>query len=132
MSSADLAAHTSSWVEPIGTSYRGYDVWEIPPNGQGLAALIALNILEGYDLARFGRDSAQAYHLELEAMKLAFADAHRYIADPEKSTSRRSGCCRRVTPPNGARSSTSARDRASRAIRLGVARSTFARPTATA
>jgi gamma-glutamyltranspeptidase/glutathione hydrolase len=79
---ADLAGHTSTWVEPIGTNYRGYDVWEIPPNGQGLAALIALNILEGYDLARFGRDSLGAYHVEIEAMKLAFADAHCYIADP--------------------------------------------------
>jgi gamma-glutamyltranspeptidase/glutathione hydrolase len=84
MTAADLAAHTSTWVEPIGTSYRGYEVWEIPPNGQGLTALIALNLLEGFDLARLGRDSAAAYHLELEAMKLAFADAHRYIADPDK------------------------------------------------
>ena len=80
---ADLASHTSTWVDPISTNYRGHDVWEIPPNGQGLAALIALNILEGYDLARFGRDSLGAYHLEIEAMKLAFSDAHRYIADPE-------------------------------------------------
>jgi gamma-glutamyltranspeptidase/glutathione hydrolase len=80
---ADLAGHTSTWVDPIGTNYRGYDVWEIPPNGQGLAALVALNILEGFDLARHGRDSLQAYHLEIEAMKLAYADAHCYIADPE-------------------------------------------------
>lgn len=79
----DLAKHTSTWVDPITTSYRGYDVWEIPPNGQGLAALAALNILEGYDLERLGRESVEAYHLQIEAMKLAFADAHRYIADPE-------------------------------------------------
>ena len=52
ITAADLAAHTSTWVDPIPTSYRGYDVWEIPPNGQGIAALIALNILEGFDLAR--------------------------------------------------------------------------------
>ncbi|HNP74508.1 MAG TPA: gamma-glutamyltransferase, partial [Kouleothrix sp.] len=82
---ADLAAHASTWVEPIGTSYRGYDVFEIPPNGQGLAALLALNILEGFDLAGAPRDAGQSYHLQLEAMKLAFADAHRYIADPERA-----------------------------------------------
>lgn len=81
----DLAAHTSTWVEPIGTSYRGYEVWEIPPNGQGLAALIALNILEGFDMASIARDSALSYHLQIEAMKLAYADAQRYIADPEHS-----------------------------------------------
>lgn len=79
----DLARHTSSWVEPISTSYRGYDVWEMPPNGQGLAALIALNIVEGFDLSQYPRESVESYHLQLEAMKLAFADAHRYIADPE-------------------------------------------------
>ncbi|HEY1016009.1 MAG TPA: gamma-glutamyltransferase family protein, partial [Herpetosiphonaceae bacterium] len=83
LSAADLAGHASAWVDPISTSYRGYDVWELPPNGQGLAALIALNILEGYDLARLGRESLDAYHLQIEAMKLAFADAHRYIADPD-------------------------------------------------
>ena len=80
---SDLSNHTSTWVEPIGTSYRGHEVWEIPPNGQGLTALAALNILEGFDLARLGRDSVEAFHLQIEAMKLAFADAHRYIADPE-------------------------------------------------
>ena len=79
----DLATHTSTWVEPISTSYRGYDVWEIPPNGQGVAALLALNILEGFDLASLKRESVEAYHLQIEAMKLAFADAHRYVADPE-------------------------------------------------
>lgn len=84
ISAADFAAHTSTWVEPIGTSYRGYDVWEIPPNGQGLAALIALNILEGFDLAGIPRDTPQSYHLQIEAMKLAYADAQRYIADPER------------------------------------------------
>jgi len=80
----DLESHASSWVEPISTDYRGYDVWEIPPNGQGLAALIALNILEGFDLASMPRNSAQSFHLQIEAMKLAFADAHRYIADPDR------------------------------------------------
>ena len=81
----DLAAHTSTWVEPISIDYRGYTVWEIPPNGQGLAALIALGLLDGLDLGRHGRDTAGAYHLQIEAMKLAFADAYRYIADPERA-----------------------------------------------
>jgi gamma-glutamyltranspeptidase/glutathione hydrolase len=79
----DLARHASTWVEPIRASYRGYDVWEIPPNGQGIAALIALNLLEGYDLGGMPRDSVESFHLQLEAMKLGFADAHRYVADPE-------------------------------------------------
>jgi gamma-glutamyltranspeptidase / glutathione hydrolase len=81
---ADLAAHRSTWVEPIHARYRGYDVWELPPNGQGLAALIALNILEGFELGTYLRESAERYHLQIEAMKLAFADAHRTIADPER------------------------------------------------
>ena len=80
----DLAAHTSTWVEPIGTSYRGYEVWEIPPNGQGITALNALNILEGFDLAKHPRDSVESFHLQIEAMKLAFADSKRYVADPTK------------------------------------------------
>src|SRR5215211_5586811 len=79
----DLAATKYEWVEPISTNYRGYDVYEIPPNGQGITALIALNILEGFDLARHPRDSAKSSHLQLEAMKLAFADAARYVADPQ-------------------------------------------------
>lgn len=81
----DLRGHASSWVEPIGAGYRGYDVWEIPPNGQGITALIALNILEGFALDRLPRDSAQSYHLQIEAIKLAFADAQRYVADPERA-----------------------------------------------
>lgn len=80
----DLAAHTSTWVEPITITYRGYDVWELPPNGQGLAALLALNILDGFEIGRLARESAEAYHLQIEAMKLAFADAYRYVADPEQ------------------------------------------------
>ncbi|GAC1361317.1 MAG: gamma-glutamyltransferase family protein [Herpetosiphon sp.] len=85
MTAADLAAHRSSWVDPISANYHGYHVWEIPPNGQGLAALMALNILDGLDLPRHARDSVESFHLQIEAMKLAFADAHRYIADPEHS-----------------------------------------------
>jgi gamma-glutamyltranspeptidase/glutathione hydrolase len=78
----DLAAHTSTWVDPIGTSYRGHEVWEIPPNGQGITALAALNILEGFPLGGMARESVEAYHLQIEAMRLAFADARRYVADP--------------------------------------------------
>lgn len=79
----DLAAHTSTWVEPISTNYRGYEVYECPPNGQGLAALVALNIVEGMDLARLGHNSEEYLHVLIEAMKLAFGDAYAYIADPE-------------------------------------------------
>jgi gamma-glutamyltranspeptidase/glutathione hydrolase len=81
----DLAAHTSTWVDPISANYRGYEVWEIPPNGQGVAALAALNILEGFDLAAHPRESVESYHLQIEAMKLAFSDAFRYVADPAKA-----------------------------------------------
>ena len=79
----DLAAHSSTWVEPISASYRGHDVWEIPPNGQGIAALEALSILEGFDMASTPRDSVESWHRQIEAMKLGFADAHRYVADPD-------------------------------------------------
>ncbi len=79
----DLDDHTSTWVEPISTDYRGYRVWECPPNGQGIAALLALNILQGYDLGAMGFDSADALHLKMEAIKLAMTDAARYVADPE-------------------------------------------------
>jgi gamma-glutamyltranspeptidase / glutathione hydrolase len=81
---SDLQAHRSTWVEPISTTYRGYEVWELPPNGQGLAALIALNILEGFDLSTYPRESAEGFHLQIEAMKLAFVEAQRYVADPER------------------------------------------------
>lgn len=84
LSASDLAGHSSTWVEPISTNYRGYDVWELPPNGQGLIALLALNILEGFDLSKFPRDSVESYHLQLEAIKLAFASARPYITDPER------------------------------------------------
>jgi gamma-glutamyltranspeptidase/glutathione hydrolase len=82
ISLADLAAHKSEWVEPISTNYRGYTVYEIPPNSQGLTALLTLNILEGYDLAALSRQPARYYHTLIEATKLAFADRNRYIADP--------------------------------------------------
>jgi gamma-glutamyltranspeptidase/glutathione hydrolase len=81
----DLADHTSDWVEPISTSYRGVELYECPPNGQGLAALIALNILGGEGLAALGHNSPDYLHLLVEAKKLAFADRDRYVADPEQS-----------------------------------------------
>ncbi len=78
----DFAAHKSEWVQPVSTNYRGYDVWEIPPNGQGIAALQILNILEGYDLKSMGRGSADFWHVFIEAKKRAFADRAKYYADP--------------------------------------------------
>jgi len=78
----DLAGHAADWVEPIGQSYRGYVLHEIPPNGQGLAALIALGLLGQFDLAALPVDSAQSVHLQAEAMKLAFADVYAQVADP--------------------------------------------------
>jgi gamma-glutamyltranspeptidase/glutathione hydrolase len=78
----DFAAHKSEWVEPVSTNYRGYDVWEIPPNGQGIAALQILNILEGYDLKSMGRGNADFWHVFIEAKKRAFADRAKYYADP--------------------------------------------------
>ena len=81
----DLGAHTSTWVEPIRTTYRGYEVAEIPPNGQGIAALIGLNIMEGFDLSTMSRESLEAYHLQIEALKLSLTDAMTYVADMEHS-----------------------------------------------
>ena len=81
LSYEDLAAHTSDWVEPVSTNYRGYDVWELPPNGQGIAALQILNILEPYDVASMGFGSPDHVHLFLEAKKLAFEDRARFYAD---------------------------------------------------
>ena len=78
----DLAAHQGEWVDPVSTNYRGVDVWEIPPNGQGIAALQILNLLEGYDFSKIAFGSAEHVHLFVEAKKLAFADRARYYADP--------------------------------------------------
>jgi len=78
----DLSRHHSEWVEPVSTTYRGYEVWELPPNGQGIAALQMLNILEGYDIASMGFGSADYMHLFTEAKKLAFEDRAKYYADP--------------------------------------------------
>jgi gamma-glutamyltranspeptidase/glutathione hydrolase len=82
LTAADLAAHRSEWVEPVSTNYRGYDVWELPPNGQGIAALQMLNVLEQWDLRSLAHNSAEHLHLFIEAKKLAFADRARYYADP--------------------------------------------------
>lgn len=82
LSYEDLARHHSEWVEPVSVNYRGYDVWELPPNGQGIAALQMLNILEGYDIASMGFGSAEYIHTFTEAKKLAFEDRARYYADP--------------------------------------------------
>ena len=81
LSKEDLAAHTSEWVDPVSVNYRGYDVWELPPNGQGIAALQMLQILEGYDIAAMGFGSAEYIHTFTEAKKLAFADRLKFYAD---------------------------------------------------
>ncbi len=79
----DLANHRADWVEPIFTNYGNLKVWEIPPNTQGIAALMGLNILKGFELEQYPRDSGASFHLQIEAIKLAFADLHQYIADPK-------------------------------------------------
>ncbi len=82
MTLADLAAYQPEWVDPIGQDYRGHRLHEIPPNGQGIAALIALGLLQHFDVAANGVDSVANQHLQIEAMKLAFADVYRYVAEP--------------------------------------------------
>jgi len=82
MTLEDLRNYTPDWVTPIARGYRGYALHEIPPNGQGIAALMALGIVERFDMASLGVDSVQSQHIQIEAMKLAFADLYRYVADP--------------------------------------------------
>ena len=82
----DLASHTTEWVEPLRTDYRGYSVLELPPNGQGITALMMLNVLTGFDVGTMAYGSAEYYHLLIEATKQAFADRNRYIADPAHAT----------------------------------------------
>ena len=80
---SDFSEHTTTFVDPVSTNYRGYDVWELPPNGQGIAALQMLNILESYDLKSLGPQTAETLHLMIEAKKLAYEDRAKYYADPE-------------------------------------------------
>ncbi len=82
MTAEDLAEHKADWVDPISVEYRGYELHEIPPNGQGIAALVALGILRNFDVASHAVDSADSLHLQIEAMKLAFADVWANVADP--------------------------------------------------
>jgi gamma-glutamyltranspeptidase/glutathione hydrolase len=82
MAAADLAGHTSTWDEPISTTYRGVRVWQCPPNGQGITVQIALNVLEGFELRGQDPLGADRLHLVTEALRLAFADANQYVADP--------------------------------------------------
>ena len=79
----DFSDHRSEWIEPVSTNYRGYDVWELPPNGQGIAVLQILNILENYDLKSMGFGSAEYIHTFIEAKKLAFEDRAKFYADPD-------------------------------------------------
>jgi gamma-glutamyltranspeptidase / glutathione hydrolase len=83
LSYEDMATHKGEWVEPVSTNYRGYDIWELPPNGQGLAALEILNTLEGYDLKKYGFGSPEHVHLFVEAKKLAWEDRAHLYADPD-------------------------------------------------
>ena len=82
LSAKDFAAHKSEWVEPVSINYRGYDVWELPPNGQGIAALQMLKILEGFDFSNIEFGSAEHLHLFTEAKKLAYEDRAKYYSDP--------------------------------------------------
>src|ERR1700746_3389921 len=79
---ADFEKHTSTWVEPVSVNYRGYDIFELPPNGQGIAALQILNMLEGFDLRAMGRNSTEALHTMIEAKKIVWADRAKFYADP--------------------------------------------------
>ncbi|SCL66907.1 gamma-glutamyltransferase family protein [Micromonospora chersina] len=79
----DLGRHASTWVDPVSVRYRGHEVWELPPNGQGIAALLALQILDGVDLAALSPE--ERLHWQIEAVKLGFADAHAHVADPERA-----------------------------------------------
>jgi gamma-glutamyltranspeptidase/glutathione hydrolase len=85
MTAADLAEFSAEWVEPISTTYRGWTVYEIPPNGQGIAALMMLNIAENFPIADYGHNTTRALHTLIEAKKLAYADMLRYVADPRFS-----------------------------------------------
>ncbi|MBF07264.1 MAG: gamma-glutamyltransferase [Chloroflexi bacterium] len=83
ISKEDLLNHTTDWVEPIHTKYRDVSIWECPPNGQGIAALIALNIIENFNMSEFGFQTAETFHHSIEAMRLAFADSLQYVTDTD-------------------------------------------------
>ena len=119
LAAADLAAHRSDWIDPISTTYRGYEVLELPPNTQGVVALEMLNILEGFDLKALGHNSAAYLHPLVEAKRIAFADRAAWLADGDCRAARpcSSRCDRRSTPPRGAR----------RSIRTAPRRTTRAR-----
>src|SRR6185369_12802455 len=85
MTAGDLAQFSSEWVEPISTTYHDWTVYELPPNGQGIAALEMLNLMENFTLAKFGPDSADALHVMIESKKLAYADLVHYIGDPRSN-----------------------------------------------
>lgn len=86
LSRQDFKDHSTTWVEPVSTEYRGYTIFELPPNGQGITALEMLNILEGYDIGSLGQNSPEYLHLLIEAKKAAFGDRDRFITDPEFET----------------------------------------------
>jgi gamma-glutamyltranspeptidase / glutathione hydrolase len=85
LAAKDFSEYSSEWVEPISTTYRGWTVYELPPNGQGIGALLMLNMMEQFNLTQFGLNSTRALHVQIEAKKLAYADVIRYIADPKAS-----------------------------------------------
>ena len=95
---SDLAAHRPDWVKPLEMNYRGYTLHEIPPNGQGIVALIALGILDNFDLRSLPVDGADSLHLQIEAVKLAFADGWRYVADIDHMDVRPQGLHRQGIP----------------------------------
>lgn len=122
LSAADLAGHTSAWVEPIRTRYRGHDVIELPPNTQGLAVLLALNVLAGDDLGALGCLSADGLHLQIEAVKRALADARRWVADPDLEPAPLEEL---LSPEYAARRRASIGPRAATAVEPGDLRSTL-------
>ena len=87
-------------MDPISTTYRGWRVWELPPNTQGIAALEMLNIMERYPMGEYGHNSTQALHLMIEAKKLAYADMLSYVGDPRSGKIPVDRCCRKMSPAN--------------------------------
>ena len=128
---ADFAAHAADWVTPLAQDYRGMTVHEIPPNGQGISALMALGMLEHFDLASLPPDSVASQHLQIEAMKLAFADAYRYVSDPRTMPVPPAALLDRdyLARARAAHRSDSARRTSVRASRRAAAPSTCAPPT---